>query len=91
MSKKGIKLKIYGRVQGVAFRWSARSKAEDLNLVGWVKNVNDGTVECQVEGGEVQLEKFLEWIKNGPRFAKVNEVKINWEKPKGGFKEFKII
>lgn len=90
MIKKGLKLKIYGKVQGVGFRWSVRSKAEDLNLVGWVKNVSDNTVECEVEGEEAQLEKFLKWIKDGPRFAKVDDVEIDWEKPKEEFKKFKI-
>jgi len=47
---KRLHLKIFGRVQGVYFRSSAQSKAHELGLSGWAKNLPDGTVETVAEG-----------------------------------------
>lgn len=71
-------LKIHGDVQGVNFRWDAREKAHELGLVGWVKNVYDGTVEIVAEGEEEALKKFAEWCKMGPRWGRVDKVEEQW-------------
>ena len=46
-------IQFYGRVQGVGFRWKARSLAGSLGLTGWVKNEWDGSVRMEVQGSEV--------------------------------------
>ena len=43
-------MKVYGRVQGVGFRYSARYCALELGLAGWVRNEWDGSVEMEVQG-----------------------------------------
>ncbi|MBO4876622.1 MAG: acylphosphatase [Ruminococcus sp.] len=40
----------YGYVQGVGFRWKARSAAERYGISGWVRNLPDGSVEMEAEG-----------------------------------------
>ena len=40
----------YGRVQGVGFRYHATYKASLLGLTGWVRNLEDGSVEMEVQG-----------------------------------------
>ncbi len=53
----------YGRVQGVGFRYYSVTKARQLGLTGWVKNLDDGSVEMEVQGREDvigELIRFLE-------------------------------
>jgi acylphosphatase len=68
-------LRIHGKVQGVTFRASSKEKADELGLAGWVKNNPDGTVSCEVCGAESDVDAFVEWCKEGPRYARVEEVR----------------
>ena len=52
-----------GRVQGVGFRYSALYLARPLDLTGWVKNLWDGRVEMEVQGGEASIRAFLERLR----------------------------
>lgn len=74
MNQGRIRLKIYGRVQGVGFRFSAERKIKELCLAGWARNCNDGCVETQVEGEESAVEKYRKWCKKGPMWARVTRV-----------------
>ena len=75
---KRLHLKIYGRVQGVGFRWSAAKQARVLGLYGWVRNCEEGCVETAVEGDEGAMEKYRVWCKKGPMFAKVESMEEEW-------------
>ena len=44
----------YGRVQDVGFRYFSVYKARLLGLAGWVKNLDDGSVEMEVQGKEAK-------------------------------------
>lgn len=81
---KHLNIKIFGRVQGVGFRFNTRKRASDLGLKGFVKNESDGSVYVEVEGGAENLENFTEWCKQGPTFAKVKRI----EKNEGDIKDF---
>ncbi|MBU1177552.1 MAG: acylphosphatase [Patescibacteria group bacterium] len=87
---KQIILKIYGRVQMVMYRDSARRQAKKLDLVGWVMNKSDGTVELIAEGEEENLKQLIDWCYNGSMLAKVDKINIVWQEPAGQFKEFNI-
>jgi acylphosphatase len=65
---------ISGRVQGVNFRFAARQQAEDLGLVGWVRNLRDGRVEAAFQGTPEQVQSMLEWCGHGPAGARVRGV-----------------
>ncbi len=65
---------IEGSVQGVGFRQSCRQRAIDLGLCGWVRNLKDGSVEVQAEGGEMALNEFRFWCERGPSTASVKRV-----------------
>jgi acylphosphatase len=65
---------VKGKVQGVFYRKSAKVKAEELGLSGWVRNEADGSVYIEAEGDEHQLKQFKEWCKLGPSHASVDEV-----------------
>ena len=71
---KAIQLKIKGIVQGVFFRQSTVEKARELDINGWIRNCEDGSVEMEAEGDENLLKVFVQWCSRGPRNAKVSEV-----------------
>ena len=52
-----------GRVQHVGFRYTAFYFSRDLYLTGWVDNKPDGSVEMEVQGGPLQLQKLLSRLK----------------------------
>lgn len=81
---------IFGRVQGVFFRNNTKNVAIKLGLTGWVRNLNDGSVEVVAEGDKEKLKKLISFIKKGPNFAKVSDIKINWYDYKHEFDSFEI-
>lgn len=85
------RLLIGGRVRGVSFRWWTARNAKNLELVGWVKNLNDGRVEAVFEGVKPQVEKMVKKCNKGSRVARVDDVDIVWEKATGEFKNFEIM
>ena len=66
---------VIGKVQGVFFRASTRDEAKKLGLSGWVRNLKTGEVELVACGDISKIEKLKEWLCQGPKFAKVTEVK----------------
>lgn len=87
---KRLHIWITGRVQGVFFRANTRRKAMNLNLKGWVKNLDDGKVEVVAEGKEPAIKKLVEFCKKGPFGAKVDDVTVKEEKYQNKFKTFEI-
>lgn len=91
MSKqKRAEIIINGRVQGVFFRQKTKEEADKLGLLGWVRNEEDETVKIVVEGEEDKIKELIKWAKEGPRFARVNEIKVNWQEARGEFSQFNI-
>ena len=86
---KHLNIKIFGQVQGIFFRYTAKEKAEELGIKGFARNEDDGSVYIEAEGGEEDLEKFLGWCGDGPPLAKVEKVEKTEEGMKN-FLEFKI-
>jgi len=65
---------VSGRVQGVGFRWWVRSKAMELGLGGWVRNLPDGRVEVVAGGEDGALAVLEDGLQHGPRYALVEKV-----------------
>lgn len=77
-------VRIHGRVQGVFFRDSMRRRAQAREVVGWVRNDPDGTVEAWLEGPEEDLDALERWIRDGgPSRARVTEVETGGVPPRG--------
>jgi len=74
---------ISGTVQGVGFRMSARHRAEQLGVSGWVRNLPDGRVEAAFEGDRAAVEAAVAWCREGPPAARVAEVEVISESPVG--------
>jgi acylphosphatase len=81
---------IKGRVQGVCYRMETEDAARRIGgLTGWVRNKRDGSVEVMVEGEKEKIEQLIAWCWKGPMLAKVMEIKTEWLKPTGEFRDFR--
>lgn len=87
---KRIEAAVYGRVQGVSFRYYTKQEAERLNLTGWVANESDGSVHLVAEGLEDSLKKLVNFLHTGPPAANVDKVSYNWATPTHEFKSFSV-
>lgn len=63
-----------GRVQGVGFRYFCQINASNLNLTGWIRNMNNGMVEMEVQGEIDSLLKFFKIINKGNFFINVTSL-----------------
>jgi acylphosphatase len=75
---------VSGRVQGVGFRASTYERASALGLVVRARNLDDGRVEVIARGSEDALDALCEWLRTGPRFARVVDVDCEPLSPKKG-------
>ncbi|MCB9418783.1 MAG: acylphosphatase [Ardenticatenaceae bacterium] len=87
---KRLDAMVYGRVQGVSFRYYTQQKANELNLTGWVANQPDRSVHVVAEGPTEQLEQMLKWLWQGSPAALVENVSTNWQEATGEFNRFSI-
>lgn len=79
MVTKRYRLLIIGKVQGVFFRDFAKQNANKFGLVGYVKNLRNGTLEIVVQGEDSKLQDYIKLCKRGPMFAKVDSVDVSEE------------
>ena len=69
-----IKIIVEGRVQGVYFRFYTKKKANQLAIIGTVRNRADGCVEIKAAGEQQNIQKFVQWCHKGPVLAKVKTI-----------------
>jgi acylphosphatase len=86
---KKLHLVIHGRVQGVFFRDSMCHEAQRLRVAGWVRNLNDGTVEAAVHGDPDAVDAIVRWAHRGPQHANVERLDI--EPDDGSYTRFNMI
>jgi acylphosphatase len=87
---KRIKVIITGEVQGKNFRAAIQEKALMLDLCGYVKNNDDGSVTSIFEGDEADVEEMIEFCKEGPRGVSIDDVEVIDQDYKGEFEDFEI-
>lgn len=63
---------ITGHVQGIWFREQAKDLAKKLKITGWVRNMQDGSVEVHAEGMDRTLAEFEQWCRKGPSGAHID-------------------
>jgi acylphosphatase len=69
-----VHVAVIGRVQGIGFRWFVRERATALNLAGWVRNLEDGSVEVAASGADAAISQFVAAVHKGPPGALVTHV-----------------
>ena len=67
---------VEGRVQGVGFRYFVLREAKRLGVAGWVRNLDDGTVEVLGEGEQEAMDTFVKELRSGPSFSYVTNLKV---------------
>ena len=82
---------VRGRVQGVSYRDFTARAARGLHLVGFVRNLSDGTVEVVAEGEEENLGRLLAHLKEKHPFAQVARIDEVWADVTGEFPDFRIL
>lgn len=87
---KRLEATVYGRVQGVSFRYYTQREAQRHNIAGWVANKRDGSVKVVAEGTEKALQHLLEFLQRGPAMAHVDRVDVNWMEATGEFTRFDV-
>ncbi|MFH1754867.1 MAG: acylphosphatase [Candidatus Latescibacterota bacterium] len=90
MSMATLHVWIEGKVQGVYFRDFTRSRARDLGLTGWVRNLADGRVEAVFQGERSICEEALAYVHMGPSAARVTKVDHRWVCGDESFASFEV-
>ena len=89
--KVRARLLISGKVQGVYFRESTLIEAQNLGVMGWIRNLMDGRVEAVFEGEEHAVKMLVNYCRQGPPAAKVNYFDVSYGPFKGEFSSFKSL
>ena len=87
---KTIRIYITGSVQGVFFRKFLEDKANELNIRGYCRNLEDGRIEIVAEGKDEMVNEMLEACKHGSPHSTVKDIQIQ-ELRHQGFKGFKVM
>jgi acylphosphatase len=86
----GRKFFVGGDVQGVGYRFFAQRAAARHQVVGYVKNLDDGRVEVLAEGPAPQVEAFKHELLTGPRFSSVDHIEELNLDVAGSYSSFRI-
>jgi acylphosphatase len=81
---------VTGRVQGVSFRTSLREVARRNNVIGWVRNRRDGSVEAMLQGNEEGVDRVVGWARHGPVGALVSDLTMLQLEPSNELRYFQI-
>jgi len=84
------KFSIRGEVQGVGYRFFAQRAAARHQIVGYVRNCPDGTVEALAEGSANSVEAFKHDLVTGPQWSVVDQVEEIVLEPTGSYSAFRI-
>lgn len=81
---------VKGRVQGVGFRSHVEYNALQIGVLGWVRNLGNDTVETVAEGTKFQIDEFVQMVKQGPRVARVDDARVEYEETTGMLEGFTV-
>lgn len=90
MTSQRITVRYEGRVQGIGFRYTAVSLAQNFDVAGWVKNEFDGSVSLVAEGAEDQLMELLSAIRRSNLGRYITNERINRSAATGEFTSFSV-
>jgi acylphosphatase len=90
MAKVARKFLIRGDVQGVGFRFFAQRAAARHQVLGYVRNCPDGTVEALAEGSAFNVDEFRNDLVTGPQWSRVEQVEEISLEPTGRYSSFRI-
>jgi acylphosphatase len=83
MAGRAVRAVVRGQVQGVGFRAATVDRARELGVLGWARNVDDGTVAVHAEGTSEAVDALVEFLHEGPPLARVEAVELGAAKVEG--------
>lgn len=84
-----VRVRVYGRVQGVGFRYYTLHTARALGITGYVRNEYDGSVEIVGTGEDASIDEFIQRVDRGPIRANISKCLIE-ELPEQHFTDFEV-
>lgn len=87
---KRVRIFIWGDVQGKNFRDAIKEKAIMMDVTGYVKNKDDGSVMAVLEGDENDVDEVVDFCKEGVRGTSIDDVDVVDEKFEGDYDDFEI-
>ena len=80
-----------GHVQGVGFRYTAKTVAAGFEISGAVRNLSDGRVELIAEGTREELEAFRAAVRDAGLKHFIRDEKAVWNDVRNEFRDFEIV
>jgi acylphosphatase len=80
-----------GKVQGVGFRYTARTVASGFEVTGTVRNLPDGKVEMVAEGERDELEAFRGAVRDAGLDHFIKSEDVSWSDATNEFRGFEIV
>ncbi|MCA9360570.1 acylphosphatase [Candidatus Nomurabacteria bacterium] len=82
---------VIGKVQGVSYRTYVQDSATELKLVGFIRNMSDGSVEVVAQGAPDTLKDFVEYLHEGSLMSVVEGVAVEWRSADKTYTEFSLL
>jgi acylphosphatase len=91
--EKRRRMKIFysGHVQGVGFRYAAKTAAAGFEINGIVRNLSDGRVELVAEGAPAELEAFRAAVRDAGLAGFIRDENAIWDDAQNEFRGFEIV
>jgi acylphosphatase len=80
-----------GHVQGVGFRYTARTVATGFEIAGTIRNLHDGRVELVAEGLREELKAFHQALHEAGLAGFIRDEQVDWADAKNEFRGFEIV
>ena len=90
-TRECVRVLYSGRVQGVGFRYTAKTVAQGFEITGIIRNLADGDVELVAEGRRGELEEFLQAVRDSGLGSCIRDEQATWAVAQGHFKGFEIV
>ena len=90
MAETRLRILLEGRLQGANFRMNTQSQATALGLVGFVRNLSDGRIEIEVQGGEAEVEQMLAWCQEEPHGSQIRSILYRYDETVNRYSDFSV-
>jgi acylphosphatase len=80
-----------GRVQGVGFRYTAKTVATGYEVAGIIRNLPDGRVELVAEGIRAELENFRAALRDAGLAGFIRDEQVKWTDAENKYRGFEIV
>jgi len=91
MNRCRMKILYSGQVQGVGFRYTAKTVAAGFEITGIVRNLTDGRVELTAEGARAELEAFRRAVREAGLAGFIRDEDATWSEAQNEFRGFGIV